>query len=574
MSQQVQPKFSILKKLIRYSIQTIVFTSLICYIISIVLSIINGHKTYTLLENNIRHNLISKGITLIKNNSVALSGMAEDNAFHAIEDLVSTTVEDDEDIIEGIYMDDTRIPWVIAGKGQATQSINRLSPKAKNDPRDIWTDSLIRPSYTIVTTKSIDLIDFGGPVQNMEQRLGSIRYTFTTESMRKTIDRMKKTVWLNGVFSLVVFFVAAALLLLVQSGISKKYAEKFTRPLQILTDSARSIEQGNYSDEITITTDDEIGILSHSFEEMRKKIRRYVDNLERLVEERTSQLRTVQQELLDKAHKAGMADVATETLHNVGNILNSITTSMHLLQQAFTRCPTADLSRALTIIREHGDDIPSFLNTSQKAEMLIRYLLKLDTLFGKYQIESIEHLDRLSLKVQMIADVIAAQQAFTMNSQYTRTADVHKLIEDALTMQSGSFEKYRITCKRVYGQLPEIQLQPNKFIHVIINILKNAEEAMFADTGRERIITIRTSATESFVQVEIKDTGHGVTKKEMEQIFTYGYTTKPDGHGFGLHSCANYITEMKGQIWAESEGHNTGTTLFIKLPIHFKETTT
>ena len=116
--------------------------------------------------------------------------------------------------------------------------------------------------------------------------------------------------------------------------------------------------------------------------------------------------------------------------------------------------------------------------------------------------------------------------------------------------------------------LPMVPIQKNKLVHILINLIKNAKESMQDTAPNQRKLTIVAKKTDHHVYIRFSDSGKGIESSRLNKIFTHGFTTKKDGHGFGLHSCANYMSEMRGRIWAESEGINKGATFVLefKLP--------
>jgi C4-dicarboxylate-specific signal transduction histidine kinase len=163
--------------------------------------------------------------------------------------------------------------------------------------------------------------------------------------------------------------------------------------------------------------------------------------------------------------------------------------------------------------------------------------------------------------------VIAAQQSYATQESLTDTLDLEQIMEDAITIQENSIARHHIRIEKHYQPVPKLLIQKVKLVHILINLIKNAKDAMMDIPDEARVISIRIEKKEPFAYIRISDVGHGIKKGLSEKIFSHGFSTKTDGHGFGLHSSANYMTEMGSKIWAESEGEGKGATFVLQFPL-------
>ncbi len=290
-------------------------------------------------------------------------------------------------------------------------------------------------------------------------------------------------------------------------------------------------------------------------------------DLERRVRERTDQLERSQQELLERAHAAGMADIATSVLHNVGNILSSITTSSQLIRSSVEAPTLAALGRANGLLSEHLDDLPGFMAPSEKGPKLMQFYLELEKLFQRDYGKIHENLGSLMTKVDSIRDVIMAQQSFAAAGFRTEPMLLSKVVDDAISILDNSLNRHEIQLIKIYAPVPPVTVQKAKLTHAIINILKNAKEAMLKVAAGEKRITIETDWDGDWAFLRISDVGCGIAEEHLGKVFTHGFTTKKNGHGFGLHSCANAMTEMGGCLRAESAGPGRGATFILQFPM-------
>jgi len=266
--------------------------------------------------------------------------------------------------------------------------------------------------------------------------------------------------------------------------------------------------------------------------------------------------------LVEQAHKKGMADVATGILHNIGNILNSVNVSTLLIKDLANSSPIDDYIKANILLEKNIKDIDIFITNNPKGKKLMQFYAKLGDSFKELKEQLNENVSRLKEKIDLINDIISAQQSYTGIKSTLEKLNVIGIVEDAINMNLSSLEKYNIHLVRNYPMQEQLALvQPTKLFHVLVNIIKNGEEAMLEFSG-PRTLTVTITSNNI---ISISDTGHGIPKHLLESIFAYGYTTKKDGHGFGLHSCANYMTEMEGRLWVESEGIGKGSTFYIQL---------
>ncbi len=280
-----------------------------------------------------------------------------------------------------------------------------------------------------------------------------------------------------------------------------------------------------------------------------------------------AELKSAREELLEKAHKAGMADIATGTLHNVGNILNSVKTSTQAIAYTMEKSPITGLNKANQMLRDNIGCLEEFITTNPKAKKLMQYYLKLEDGFNTEKESIKKHLERLFHKVDVIASVISAQQSYAGYCGFEEKAALSDIVNDAVTMQSGSIKRYNIIIIKDLKNVPDVLVQKTKLVHILINLIQNAKDAMLSILPEERKMKIKIESNSEAVFVKVIDSGQGIEKKHIQKIFSHGFTTKEKGHGFGLHSSANYMTEMGGRIWVESEGKDKGATFILRFPL-------
>jgi len=322
-----------------------------------------------------------------------------------------------------------------------------------------------------------------------------------------------------------------------------------------------------------------LGVILAVFSLRVRSIREHNKRLELEVSERTEELRqknktlqstlkeleSTKDALVEQAHKAGMADIATGVLHNVGNILTSINTSAALIENTARESKIYGFVKANNLLRQNIDRIEEFISDNPKGKSLMEYYLKLEEPLTSEQQKVLYQTERLIEKIKLVNEVIAAQQNYAGTKLRAEEVSVSDVVEHALTLQSGSIERHGLHIEKDLSANGNILVQRTKLIHVLVNIFKNAKEAMFGLPPEKKKITIKTWENKDRVFLSISDNGVGIKAEHLDKIFTQGFTTKRNGHGFGLHSSANYLHEMDGSIKVESEGQSKGATFTLSL---------
>lgn len=315
--------------------------------------------------------------------------------------------------------------------------------------------------------------------------------------------------------------------------------------------------------------------LIRSFAEINQMNRALVaanDELEQRVEERTRQLKDTQSELLDTARQAGMAEIATNVLHNVGNVLNSVNISADLVSRKLRNSKAQGLGKAMQLINEHPHDLGRFLTEDEKGKLLPGYLNQLVDAIDQEQQGMAEELTQLSKSVDHIKDIVATQQSYAGASSVLEPLAVSELLEDALRMNSGALTRHHVTVLKEYADVPRIMGDKHRLLLILINLISNAKYAMSDLTNQARNMTLAAAVVDGqTLQISVRDEGEGIAPENMTRIFAHGFTTRKEGHGFGLHSCALAAMEMSGHLTAHSDGPGKGALFVLQIPLILAE---
>ena len=287
------------------------------------------------------------------------------------------------------------------------------------------------------------------------------------------------------------------------------------------------------------------------------------------------QISKMQRELVDASRMAGMAEIATGVLHNVGNVLNSVNISVTLVTSQLQKSKTPSLAKAAQLLGQHKDDVGEFLTHDPKGKQLPAFFVALSEQLAKEQAGLAKEMIGLQQNVEHIKQIVAMQQSYAKVSGAMESLEPRQLVEDALKMSSTAFARHQIEVVRKFEAVPPVVVDRHKVLQILVNLVANAKQALDARAvGRTLTLSI-SQGDDSHVRVEVSDNGMGIAPENLTRVFQHGFTTKKTGHGFGLHSGANSAKEMGGSLNVRSEGPGTGATFILELPIvsHTTDTT-
>lgn len=301
------------------------------------------------------------------------------------------------------------------------------------------------------------------------------------------------------------------------------------------------------------------------FERQRKALEDEIVERKRAEREREA----LHKQLLDVSHQAGMAEVATGVLHNVGNVLNSVNVSATLVREKVRKSQVADLTEITALMRERADDLGTFMTTDEKGKLVPRYLLELGKHLVDEQTAMLDELESLTRNVEHIKDIVSMQQSYAKVFGVTEEVSPADLVEDALRVNNAGLVRHKVQVVREYGQTPTVLIDKNKVLQILVNLISNAKYALDHGDKGERLLTLRIGMSgddEGHVRIEVIDNGVGIPEQNLTRIFSHGFSTKSGGHGFGLHSASLAAKEVGGTLTTHSEGPGKGATFTLEIP--------
>jgi C4-dicarboxylate-specific signal transduction histidine kinase len=313
--------------------------------------------------------------------------------------------------------------------------------------------------------------------------------------------------------------------------------------------------------------------LGEMFEVATRRVRLEAVNveIESRVADRTAALTVAQKELLEASHRAGMAEVATGILHNVGNVLNSVNVASSCVADSLKKSKAANLSKVVVLLREHEADLGAFFTTHPKGRQIPGYLAQLAEHLSGEQAGALKELAGLQKNIEHIKDIVTMQQGLAKASSLKEKFQVSDLVEDALRMNASTLARHDIEVIKEFTDTPPVTVEKHKVLQILVNLVRNAKQACEASGHQEKILTIRTASENGRVQIAVNDNGVGIPPENLARIFAHGFTTKQDGHGFGLHSGALAAKEMGGALSVASDGPERGATFTLELPCAINE---
>jgi len=301
------------------------------------------------------------------------------------------------------------------------------------------------------------------------------------------------------------------------------------------------------------------------------------DLLKGEIEERKrvqAEFERVHRQLLVSSRLAGMAEVATSVLHNVGNVLNGANLLASSIEKQVHQSQAPGVSRLAALLAERQADLGQFLAQDERGSQVCGHLGRLGAQLTTEQTRLVEKTRLLSESIQHIKEIVAMQQNYARIYGVTETAALSEIVEDAVQMCSGAVGWPDLELVRDYAPVPAAALDRHRVLQILFNLLENARQACEAQGGNGGRITVRLRLIgQDRVQAQVSDNGIGIPAENLPRIFTQGFSTRKGGHGFGLHSSVLAAQDMGGSLTVQSDGPGRGATFTLELPVlHRRET--
>ncbi len=279
-------------------------------------------------------------------------------------------------------------------------------------------------------------------------------------------------------------------------------------------------------------------------------------------------LEKTRKELLDASRQAGMAEVATGVLHNVGNVLNSLNVSTAVVSSGLQESKTDSLAKAVELLLQNRSRLSEFLTQDAKGSRLPDLLAALSTHFSTERTRLLQEIESLQKSVDHIKEIVSMQQTYAKMIGIVEPLDPVKLLENSLRINASVLLRHEVHITRDFQPTAPVMGEKGKILQILVNLIRNAKYACDEGTALDKQIVLRIcpGRTPGRVHIAVQDNGIGIKPENMTRIFQHGTTTRTQGHGFGLHYSTLAAKEMKGELRAHSDGPNRGATFTLDLP--------
>ena len=288
-----------------------------------------------------------------------------------------------------------------------------------------------------------------------------------------------------------------------------------------------------------------------------------------------SEQKRMQREV-DKTHKqlllasrqAGMAEVATGVLHNVGNVLNSVNISTSQVIDGLKKSRISNVSRLGDLLAQNAGNLAAYVTTDATGSQLPGYVSRLAERLNQERDALLKECELIHTNMEHIKDIVAMQQSYARAFGVVEKIKVTDLIEDALRLNAGALTRHDVEVIRDF-QSPQCQIivEKHKVLQILVNLIRNAKYACDESGRTDKQLTIHCNNGGDRVQIGVVDNGVGIPAENLTRIFGHGFTTRKEGHGFGLHSAALAAKELGGSLVGHSDGPQKGAAFTLQLPL-------
>jgi PAS domain S-box-containing protein len=282
---------------------------------------------------------------------------------------------------------------------------------------------------------------------------------------------------------------------------------------------------------------------------------------------REAELASMHAQLVDASRQAGKAEIATNVLHNVGNVLNSVNVSATLVSDSIANSKVSGLAKTVALLQEHSHDLGDYLSNDARGKLVPTYLAQISEQLQIDQDASLKELKSLGQNIEHIKEIVAMQQAHARAPQTQEVVNIQDLVDDALRVNLDAPDHCDISVVREFDELPPVRIDKHKMLEILVNLVGNAKQSCAESERPDKCLTARVGSSNGLVSVEIVDNGVGIPAANLTKIFNHGFTTRKDGHGFGLHSAALTAKQLGGSLRVESDGVGQGAVFILDLPM-------
>jgi signal transduction histidine kinase len=348
------------------------------------------------------------------------------------------------------------------------------------------------------------------------------------------------------------------------------------RRISALQGATERMTGGEDGVRVPVSGSDELTALSLGFNEMSSRLESSRAQLVEQAAALTSQneqlaaamneIESTQSRLIEVSRQAGKAEVAAGVLHNVGNVLNSVNVSVGVISQKLGDLRLARMEQAVGMLDRPAAELATFLGADPRGGKVVPFLKQACERLSADVVACSAELGELQKHVEHMKHVVARQQSYAKKSGVLEVVRPAAIVNDALSLHRAAIDGAAIEVVRHDEGFEEVPLDRHRVLQVLINLVGNAKQALEQRDGGRRIV-IATRVADGQAIFDVIDNGKGITAENLTKIFQHGFTTRAQGHGFGLHVSALAATEMGGKLECESDGPGKGARFTLVLPI-------
>lgn len=292
-----------------------------------------------------------------------------------------------------------------------------------------------------------------------------------------------------------------------------------------------------------------------------------IDEKNELLEKEITEKEILTKRMISTARRAGMAEMASGVLHNVGNVLNSVNVQVDFVVEKLKNLKIKGIVKSLNLMDDHRDDLGNFLKNDIKGKLIPDYLKSLGEDLESDQSEITADMTELAKNVENIKIIVGTYQDYAKGDVVNEFVSIHEVVNDVIEINRTTLNRNdTIIINKTVDEIMDFQSDRGKILQILMNLISNARHATLnLPKGKGRIIVKTQRIGIEGVMIEVSDNGVGIPKENCEKIFNYGFSTKAKGHGFGLHSAALAAKALKGSLTVHSEGPEKGTTFILKI---------
>ncbi len=281
-----------------------------------------------------------------------------------------------------------------------------------------------------------------------------------------------------------------------------------------------------------------------------------------------TEIHSLHEKLVTAARQAGMADIATGIVHNIGNVLNSVNVATSILKQQIKGSEALKFrDNIIKLLDVHGHNLDTFIRDDPHGKQFPQFLKLLAETLSNENSRLLQEVNDIEKNMAHIVSIVSAQKSLTANLGLYEETNVSEIVEDALKINLKAEHREKIDIIYQFSAIKKVITDRLKLLQIMTNLVKNSIDALLMSTIEAKQMTLVIKQKDDFhFMVQVIDNGVGISPENTAKIFSNGFTSKEQGHGFGLHSSANFANEMGGSLSAESAGTGKGAIFTLVLP--------